>query len=182
VNPFYSRLDFDSGMLLDYDIKTERRLSDIKPYVEDKEFIEQMIKEENRLVYEVLQKDVPKEEGQVQHCVTIIKPEDVNGECFFTKGHYHANDKSAEIYMGLKGKGVLVLQKNDQVKVIEMQEGTVAYIPPMWAHRTVNVGDEDFIFMSFWPGDSGYNYEKLQGEGIKLRIYKTEEGYKKVRG
>src|SRR6056297_1052769 len=116
MKPFYSRLDIDKGILHDYDKKVERYLSDIKPYVKDKKTINKLITKKDELVYQVFQRDIPKEEGQLQHSITVIKSGNISGECYLTKGHYHSNPKSAEIYIGLKGNGVLVLQNGNKSK------------------------------------------------------------------
>lgn len=181
MNPFFSKLDFKEAKLLDYDNLIERRLKDIKPYIKDKDTLERRIIQNNELVYKVFQRIVPKEEGHLQHSITIIKPGTINGECFMTRGHYHSNPKSAEIYICLKGKGLLVMQNGEEVKTIEMERGIIAYIPPGWSHRTVNVGNKDFVFMAIFPGDAGYDYDRVRKEGINIRIYKTDIGYKKVR-
>ncbi len=180
MNPFFSKLDFKEAKLLNYDNVVERTLKDIKLCVKDEDFLKKRVEESEELVYQVFQRYVPKIEGHLQHSVTVIKPGDINGEYFMTKGHYHSNPNSAEIYIGLKGKGVLVMQKGNTAETIEMSKGIIAYIPPGWAHRTVNIGDKDFIFMSIFPGDAGYDYNRLRKNNINIRIYKSEKGYKKV--
>jgi len=44
----------------------------------------------------------------------------------------------------------------------------------------VNIKDKDLIFMSIFPGDAGYEYNRLRKESINIRIYKLEKGYKRV--
>ncbi len=181
MKPFYSRINFEKGLLLDYDKKVIRRISDIIPYVSDSKAAEEMAENDDKIVYEVLQRNVPQEPGHIQHSITIIKPGNIQGELFMTKGHYHGNEQSAEIYLGLRGRGLLVMQKDEQTEIIEMRKGTAAYIPPKWAHRTININaDQDFVFMSFFPGDAGYDYKKLQQEGINIRIMKDGDNYKEV--
>jgi glucose-6-phosphate isomerase len=84
-----------------------------------------------------------------------------------TKGHFHEKRDRAEVYLGLAGEGYLVLQADDgTVRGVPMQPGTVAYVPPMWAHRTVNTGDEPFIFFAAWPGDAGHDYGTIEQTGF----------------
>jgi len=49
---------------------------------------------------------------------------------------------------------------------VPMQAGTIAYVPPYWAHRTVNTGNQPFIFFAAWPGDSGHDYGTIEDRGF----------------
>lgn len=178
MEPFFNKLDLDKARWESYDRLEERRVKDIRDcFKETANLSEQQLE---TVAYQVYQIDVKPEPGAIQHSITVIKPGNVNGECHMTKGHYHANDQSAEIYMGLKGDGLLLMQKGEEVRLVEMKRGVVAYIPPEWAHRTINVGDDEFVFMSYFPGDAGYDYQSFLDEGVRTRIYKTDTGYEKV--
>jgi glucose-6-phosphate isomerase len=84
-----------------------------------------------------------------------------------TKGHFHVKRDRAEVYLGLSGEGYLLLQTDaGEVSSVPMQAGTVAYVPPYWAHRTVNTGAEPFIFFAVWPGDSGHDYGTIEKIGF----------------
>ncbi|MFW6308439.1 MAG: glucose-6-phosphate isomerase family protein [bacterium] len=186
MKPFFKEINFEKGLYSDYDEKIVRRLSDIQPYVENKKALEERKSDRDSVVYEVLQIDIPDQAGHIKNSITIIKPGVIGEEYFFTKGHYHGNQESAEIYLGLKGQGVLLMQKGDREELIEMEKGTMSYIPPQWAHRTINVGQNDFVFTSFYPGDAGYDYQEIISGGFKTRICETDSenngpAYKKVR-
>jgi len=92
-----------------------------------------------------------------------------------TKGHFHSREGTAEIYFGLRGRGYLLTQTHDgQVSVIEIVPGTVAYIPPFWTNRTINIGDEKFVFFGVYPGDAGHNYGSIEEGGFaKLVVEKN---------
>jgi glucose-6-phosphate isomerase len=123
--------------------------------------------EGNRLIYEVYPVDLPEEEGQVLYSTTIIYPGRIGEEYHMTKGHFHEKRNRAEVYLGLAGEGYLLLQTADgTVNSVLMQPGTVAYVPPYWAHRTVNTGDKPFVFFAAWPGDSGHDYGTIEKAGF----------------
>ncbi len=128
---------------------------------------EELLKQGDPLLYEVYEVDVPHEEGQLIYCTSIIYPGKVGNEYYMTKGHFHSKESTAEMYLGLQGRGYLLMQTHDgQVSVMEMVPGTVSYIPPFWAHRTVNTGDEPFIFFGVYPGDAGHNYGTIEERGF----------------
>ncbi|MBA7480339.1 hypothetical protein KAR91_72630 [Candidatus Pacearchaeota archaeon] len=58
----------------------------------------------------MLKKNVPLNPGQLQHCITLIYPGTVGDEFFMTKDHYHKNINSSELYLCVKGEGILNLE------------------------------------------------------------------------
>ena len=59
--------------------------------------------------------------------------------------------------------------------MIEMVAGSAAYVPPYWAHRTVNVGVEDFVFFSVWEARAGHDYGTIERDGFR-KLVVTREG------
>jgi glucose-6-phosphate isomerase len=122
------------------------------------------------LVYEVHQFDVPATAGELVPCTTILHPGRVGDEFFMTKGHVHEIRERAEIYLGLQGRGLLVLAHEGRAETVEMGPGVVAYVPPLWAHRTVNTGAEPFVFLAVYPADAGHDYATIERDGFPQRI------------
>jgi len=92
-----------------------------------------------------------------------------------TKGHFHKIKDTAEVYLTLKGRGKLVMQTPDQEsKVLDMRKGSISYIPPYWAHRTVNTGDEPLIFFGVYRGDAGHNYGIIEQKGMSIIVIEEE--------
>jgi glucose-6-phosphate isomerase len=168
MEPFKTVLDMQTGILQPVGQIIQRHLSDMRRMYANTKVVDQILeKEGDRLVYEVYTVDLPEDEGQVLYCTTIIYPGRVGEEFHMTKGHFHERRDRAEVYLGLVGEGYLVLQADDgTVRGVPMQPGTVAYVPPMWAHRTVNTGDEPFIFFAAWPGDAGHDYGTIEQTGF----------------
>ena len=73
-----------------------------------------------------------------------------------TKGHYHTVLETAEIYYTLKGQGYMVMETPEGDWAVEkLKPGSVLYVPPRWAHRSVNIGKEEDLVMFFaYPGDA----------------------------
>jgi glucose-6-phosphate isomerase len=94
---------------------------------------------------------------------STIEPGKVGDEYYMTKGHRHAMANRAEYYATVSGSGMLVLTKQRQTTVQEMEAGSLHYIPGGTAHRVVNTGSVPLTFLASWPADSGYDYEVVFG-------------------
>ena len=173
MEPFTSQIDLRVGLVRPAAQVIKRHLSDMPKMYADAGAVERILKEEgDRLIYEVHVADVPEEEGQLLYCTTIIYPGRVGDEFHMTKGHFHVKRDRAEIYLGLTGEGYLLLQTDDgALKSIPLRPGTVAYVPPFWAHRTVNTDHEPFTFFATYPGDAGHDYGTIERTGfVKLMV------------
>jgi glucose-6-phosphate isomerase len=176
-DPFALALDLASGRLDPYTTRIERHVSDLRGAFADSDALERLVAEGDPLVYEVLQYDVPEEVGQLVCCTTVIRPGTVGDEYYLTKGHYHAVRETAEVYLGLSGSGYLLLMSEDgRNEATPIEHGTVAYVPPSWAHRTVNTGDEPFVFFAVYPGQAGHDYGTIEATGFAQRVVRSPEG------
>jgi len=170
-------LDFLSGSLEPHTTRTERRASDLRGAFADGAALEVLISSGDPVVYEVLQYDVPEEVGQLVCCTTVLHPGVVGDEYFMTKGHYHRARGTGEVYLGLAGQGYLLLMTEDgQSSLTAMAVGTVAYVPPGWAHRTVNTGDQPFVFFAVYPGQAGHDYAAVESAGFVQRVVRSSAG------
>lgn len=155
----------------------ERRLSDLRGLFADSA-AEAALAPENPLVYRVYDAaDLPKEDGQLLFSTTVIQPGRVGDEWFMTKGHFHARADRSELYYGLSGRGMLVLQTPEgRVATLPMVAGTAAYVPPYWGHRTVNTGDDPFVFLAAYPADAGYDYGTIARDGFACLVVAAPGG------
>jgi glucose-6-phosphate isomerase len=128
--------------------------------------------EPDSLIYEVYELDTA---GNMKLAVTILKPGDVGGEYHMTKGHYHEDELAGETYHCLRGSGMIVMQTKDgMTREVEMLPGSIVYIPLGWAHRTVNIGDEDLILLAIYPDSAGHDYETIKSKPFQKRIVEIE--------
>ena len=169
LKPFVTEIDFASGALSAPGYVIQRKLSDMAGMYADGDKAAQILaREGDRLIYEVQGVALPAEEGQIPHCTTRITPGRIGAEYHMTKGHYHARREQGEVYFGLRGRGFLVMQtETGETSVQEMVAGSAAYVPPFWAHRTVNVGAEDFVFFSVWEARAGHDYGTIERDGFR---------------
>ncbi len=56
----------------------------------------------------------------------------------------------------------------------ELIPGRELYVPCRWAHRSINVGNEDLITFFVYPGDAGHDYGTIETKGFrKLMVEKN---------
>jgi len=166
--PFTTQLNLKTGSIQPAAHIIQRRLSDMCNFYLNEETRRRIVEEEgDRLIYEVFVTHVPEEEGHVLYGTTIIYPGFVGDEFHMTKGHFHKLRDRAEVYVGIAGSGYLIMQtEGGAVWNLRMEKGTIAYVPPCWAHRTVNTGDQPFVFFAAWPGEAGHDYGTIEESGF----------------
>ncbi len=167
--PFSLRLSFEDGSITPCNNHWVRRLSGLKEIYTDQKRTEDLIKESDPVIYEVWQHDTRFEDGHLLAVTTRLHPGKVGDEFFMTKGHFHEKEGTAEIYLGLRGEGLLIMQTKDgPVRRIKIEKGTIGYIPPYWAHRMVNTGDEPFVFYGVYPADAGHDYAGITRDMLRV--------------
>lgn len=177
VEPFSLLLDLKTGALKPHTSRTERRVSDLRGAFADTQAADELVASGDPLVYEVLEYGVPEEVGQLICCTTVLHPGRVGDEFFMTKGHFHALRATGEVYLGLSGEGCLLLMTEDGARSeTAMGPGTVAYVPPGWAHRTVNTGTAPFVFFAVYPAQAGHDYGAIDRSGFTRRVMWSPEG------
>ena len=108
---------------------------------------------------------------------TIMHPGTVGREFYMTRGHFHERRDMGEIYYTQSGSGVLLLQSRDGVtRDVEMRPGVCAFIPPDWAHRSVNTGDEKLVFLWCCNQSAGHDYGDILMRGMRKRVVKRVGG------
>ena len=153
-----------------------RRLSDLEGLFADKRQWESDMADDDRVVYTVLSTPVPEIPRELPQSITTIQPGSCGGEFYMTKGHQHP-DPQAEIYLGLEGTGGLLLFDGERAEYVEMAPGVMGYIPPHWAHRSINTGPEPYSFLAVYPGSAGHDYQWVLDNGMGNRVMATSDGY-----
>jgi glucose-6-phosphate isomerase len=176
IDPFGAILSSATGGVEPTGTVTENRVSDMVDLYEEATAWRRTVEAENPIVYRVVAAPVPEEAGEVPFSITTIEAGTVGDEFFMTKGHAHTSYQG-ELYVGLSGRGLLLLYDGDEARCVEIFPDRAGYIPPGWAHRTVNVGDEPFRFLAVYPGDAGHDYGFVARKGMGVRVRRAPEGY-----
>lgn len=149
-----------------------RNASAMCGYYQDEAALRQLIAHDDPVHYEIFEKTIPEEYGHLLLCISKLYPGRIGDECFMTKGHYHTIRGTAEVYLCICGKGYMMMKTADGQCLAEpMQRNRMVYVPPHWAHRSINTGDEPLISFCVFPGDAGHNYADIATEGFPKRIF-----------
>jgi glucose-6-phosphate isomerase len=174
IVPFGVQFDLAAGIMHNPADHIARRASDMRGYYADAAALEKLIADQNDPVhYETFESPVPEEYGHVRYCISKLHPGLVGEECFMTKGHYHTVLETGEVYLCLRGQGLTMMKTADgECRWESMSPGRMVYVPPYWAHRSINTGDEPLISLCIYPGDAGHNYGDIKSEGFPKRVFK----------
>lgn len=173
--PFTFGIDIGKKILVPSDQHTVRRLSAIKRQFFNIEAYEAMLKEDDVDVYEVYEITRPEEAGELITGLSVVHPGKVGEEYFMTKGHFHTVLATAEVYYCLKGEGVMVMETPEGEWAAEsLQPGQLLYVPPRWAHRSVNTcSDEDLVTFFIYPANAGHDYGSIEKHGFRKLVVET---------
>lgn len=172
MTPFGVDVDTVAGTIRDAEAITTRRASDMRGYYADADALERLIAGGDPVHYEVFEKPVPLEYGQLMFCVSKLYPGTVGDECFMTKGHYHTVAETAEIYYCIGGRGYMLMKTPENECVAEpMRPGRLVYVPPYWAHRSINTGDVSLVSVCTYPAEAGHNYGDIEVQGFPKRVF-----------
>ena len=85
----------------------------------------------------------------------------------------HTMLETGEIYLSLKGQGLMMMKLPDGTcRSEEFVPGRLVYVPPYWAHRSINTAEEPLVSLCIYPGDAGHNYGDIETEGFPKRVFK----------
>ena len=106
---------------------------------------------------------------------TTMAPGKIGTEYFLTRGHYHARADRGETYYTQSGEGVLLLHsRGGECRVVELRPGICAFIPPDWAHRSVNTGSGPLVFVWTCAVDAGHDYAEIGARGMRQRAVERD--------
>jgi glucose-6-phosphate isomerase len=171
-NPYSFGISPPEGIPTKYDNHITRTLSAMEGQFADQQAYRAMLFREDTVLYEVYELHRPEVAGELLHGISIVHPGQVGDEYFMTKGHFHAELETAEVYYCLNGKGVMVMETTEGDWAIEeLRPGQVLYVPPRWAHRSVNTGqDSDLVTFFVYPGHAGHDYGTIEQQGLRKLV------------
>jgi len=58
-----------------------------------------------------------------------------------------------------------------ECSIAELRPGKVLYVPPCWAHRSVNTGAvADLVTFFVYPGHAGHDYGSIEKQGFRKLV------------
>jgi glucose-6-phosphate isomerase len=172
IEPFGVSFDLARGMMHDPKSHLVRRASAMRGHYRDAAALEALVAAGDPVHYEVFETPVPHEYGHLMYCISKLHPGLVGDEWFMTKGHYHTALNTGEIYLALRGEGLMMMKTPDgRCRHERFEPGRMVYVPPYWGHRSINTGTEPLISFCVYPGDAGHNYGDIEKEGFPRRAF-----------
>jgi glucose-6-phosphate isomerase len=159
-----------------YDQHIMRRLSAMQGQYFDQRAYQDLLVEGDQLLYEVYEVRRPQVAGELLQGISIVHPGKVGEEFFMTKGHFHSVLDTAEVYYCLRGEGVMVMESSEgDWAVEELRPDRVLYVPPRWAHRSVNTSvGEDLVTFFVYPGNAGHDYGSIEQQGFRKLVVERD--------
>ena len=69
---------------------------------------------------------------------------------------------------------MLMKTSEGQCKAEPMSRGKMVYVPPCWAHRSINTGREPLVSFCVYPAEAGHNYGDIAHEEFPKRVFERK--------
>jgi len=154
---------------------TKRPLSKMKGMYADQVAFESILKNDDPLVYEFYELDLPETAGNLLFGTSIVYPGKVGDEYFMTKGHFHTILETGEVYYCLSGYGAMLMENPEGDWDIQyFSPGKVVYVPPRYAHRSINLGNEPLVTFFTFRADAGHDYGTIETKGYRKLVVERD--------
>lgn len=151
--------DLDAGAIEGAPV-TKRHLSDLRGSFADERAYEAALAKGDALLYTVASIEPSRGEGQLHYGLGVLMPGKIGDEYFLTKGHYHSWRPAAEVYVGLRGQGKMLLEDEEtgESRLVDLVANSAVYVPGHTAHRTLNTSQEPLVYLGIYPAQAGHDY------------------------
>ena len=177
IAPFSLDFDLVTGMCQSGKAQPTRRyVSNMVSQFNDRAAAEEIVKNGDQLLYEFYElNQIPETSGDLKFGTSILYPGKVGEEYFMTKGHFHTILATGEVYYTLSGHGAMMMETPEgEVQLIEMKPCEAVYVPPRWAHRTINTGNEPMVSFFVFRSDAGHDYGTIEQKGYRKLLVERD--------
>ena len=177
IAPFSLDFNLVTGLCDSGKAKTTRRyVSDMAGQFFDHAAAEAIANSGDQLLYEFYELgQIPETDGDLKFGTTILYPGKVGDEYFMTKGHFHTILDTGEVYYCLAGQGAMLMETPEgEVSLVEMKPGAAVYVPPRWAHRSINTGTETMVTFFVFRSDAGHDYGTIEQKGYRKLVVERD--------
>jgi glucose-6-phosphate isomerase len=174
VKPFNVDFDLITGLSQSKE-STKRPLSKMKGMYADDTAFEAATHNENPLVYEFYELNLPETSGNLLFGTSILYPGKVGDEYYMTKGHFHTILETGEVYYCLSGKGAMLMENPEgDWDLQQFTPGQAVYVPPRYAHRSINLGNEPLVTFFAFRADAGHDYGTIETKGYRKLVVEKD--------
>ncbi len=181
AEPARLMVDVLDGGLQGHHTRYENRLRDLDGLYQDPAaFAAAVQAAPDRLAYWVESSVVEKDTGALTIGVSTLAPGTVGDEYMMTRGHLHTHPEQAELYYGIRGTGVMLLDTADgKSRAVEISPGIAVHVPGHWVHRSVNVGDEALVTLFCYATQAGQDYAIIErAGGMRDLVVTSPDGWR----
>ncbi len=167
VPPVSLTIDAAAGRLGGSNERYERVLADLDGlYADEAAFAAARRKDDGAPVYWVESSTSEPGPGGLITGLSVLEPGRIGDEFAMTRGHLHAIADRSEVYVGIAGVGVVLLETVEgDSRALPIGPGQVVYIPGHWIHRSVNVGSERLAVLFSYAEDARQDYGIIAAAG-----------------
>ena len=114
----------------------------------------------------------PMTDGDLAFGISTVYSGRIGEEYYMTFGHAHAVQNTAEVYFGLEGNGLILMEAihGDAWAALPLNPGQTVYVPKGFYHRSINTGDTPFVFFFSYRSDAGHDYDSVRKRGFRHRV------------
>lgn len=155
---------------------TRRFVSNMVKQFNDTAAAEEIARNGDQPIYDFYElEQIPETPGDFKFGTSIVYPGKVGDEYFMTKGHFHTLLDTGEVYYCLSGQGAMLMETPEgEVSLIEMKPGEAVYVPPRWAHRSINTGTEKLVTFFVFRADAGHDYGTIEQKGYRKLVVERD--------
>jgi len=115
-------------------------------------------------------------DGALTVGISTVLPGRFGDEYAMTRGHVHEQAECAELYYGLTGRGVMLMETLDgQTRALEIVPGVAVHVPGHWIHRSVNVGHTPFSTLFCYATEAGQDYNVIARAGGMKKLVVVDD-------
>lgn len=177
ILPFGIDFDLVSGLCKSGKVQpTHRFVSNMVSQFNDRAAAEEIVRNGDKPIYDFYElEQIPETAGDLKFGTSIVYPGKVGDEYFMTKGHFHTILDTGEVYYCLSGQGAMLMETPEgEVSLIEMKPGVAVYVPPRWAHRSINTGAETMVTFFVFRSDAGHDYGTIEQKGYRKLVVERD--------
>ncbi len=155
---------------------SRRHLSDLSGCYSDTAAYQAAVASGNALVYSVAAVEPADGDGDLHYGVGLIMPGRIGREYFMTRGHQHAWRAAAELYFGLSGEGVMLLEDEatGECRLAPLRPHHAIYVPGHTAHRTINTGHAPLTYLGVYPAKAGHDYAAISKRNFRHAVVERD--------
>lgn len=179
-----SPFDWERGFLIDFSllnglsrgaVSSKRHLSQMSGMYCEESTLQSILQTEDPVVYEFYEMGAPETPGNLAFGTSITYPGKVGEEYYMTKGHFHTILDTAEVYYCLSGEGLMLMENPEgDVSVQPLAPGRALYVPPRYAHRSINTGSVPMVTFFVFRADAGHDYGTIETRGYRKLVVERD--------